>query len=476
MKYLHICHYCIDYRTYSLSDMIKHYKRKSSCKCSTFFSYEDANILSRKKYTFNFDNTNLSNEDYLYIITHYKDNINIIDKDFKNITQNNLKNIDINNINPNNIKLNNNSLDNNSLDNNSLDNIDLSNIDLNNFFIKKILESINKSKLFIKNNDTSDIEDLKKSNDIDNINILNSDDLVPIDIKTYSTKKIYENTFFNKSKNIYYCGNCESEYTHLNNLRRHRIKDTCYKRKETNTIIDTNAKRCNKIIEKENKKQETINQQINYNNCNIQNNNNNNTNNSTYNLNVRDFVHDRYDVSHIKDDFYLQKDFFLYHNFLRAIMENKNNQNIFFSNDEAIIYTDKELNKMSSDKAGYLVLDKLSQSFDQIFYKNDKETQEHYKFIQKYYYLVKGQYINDTIFKDYDINEQKFIYTSNSRLFRSRDKYLAKMVSTLSPIKNEVRERMSVSLDQINDIPKINPNIENYASVKMRYRDLKNKD
>ncbi len=131
---------------------------------------------------------------------------------------------------------------------------------------------------------------------------------------------------------------------------------------------------------------------------------------------------------------------------------------------------------MSYDKAGYFILDKLSQSFDQIFYRNDKETQEHYKFIQKYYYLVKGQYINDTIFKDYDVNEQKFIYTSNSRLFRSRDKYLAKMISTLNPIKNEVRERMSVSLDQINDIPMINPNIENYASIKMRYRDLKNKD
>ncbi len=74
------------------------------------------------------------------------------------------------------------------------------------------------------------------------------------------------------------------------------------------------------------------------------------------------------------------------------------------------------------------------------------------------------------------MDEQRFIYTANSSLFRSRDKYLNKMVSTLSPIKNEVRERMSVSLDQINDIPMINPNIENYASVKMRYRDLKNKD
>ncbi len=261
-------------------------------------------------------------------------------------------------------------------------------------------------------------------------------------------------------------------------MRRHRLKDTCIKRKETNLIIDKNSERCDKIIEKENKNQETFNQQINYNNCNIQNNNNNNTNNhnSTYNLSIRDFVHDKYDISHIKDEYYLQKDFFLYHNLLKTIMENKNNQNVFFSNNEAVIYTDNELNKLSDDKAGYMILEKVSQSFNEIFYNNDEEIQNNYKFIQNYYRIMKGQYINDTVYKEYDIKNKQFIYTSNSRLFRSRDKYLAKMKSTLNPIKNDVREHMSVSLDQINDIPLINPNIENYVSEKMRYRDLKNKD
>lgn len=50
------------------------------------------------------------------------------------------------------------------------------------------------------------------------------------------------------------------------------------------------------------------------------------------------------------------------------------------------------------------------------------------------------------------------------------------MKSTLGHIKNDVRERMCVSLDEIKDIQMINPNIENYVSEKMRYRDLKNKD
>ena len=261
-----------------------------------------------------------------------------------------------------------------------------------------------------------------------------------------------------------------------------------YNLKDENLIIDKNSERCDKIIEKENKKQETFNQQINYNNCNIQNNNNNNTLNSTYNLSIRDFVNDKYDLSHIKDDFYLQKDFFLYHNFLKAIMQNKNNQNIFFSNNnngqqvggEAIIYTDTnevgELNKMTSDKAGYMILEKLSQSFDEVCYKNDKDTENYFEFIKKYYHVVKGHYKHDTIGKEYDIDEKRFIYTANSRLFRSRDKYLNKMIKTLEPIKNNVRENMCISLDQINDIQMINPNIEDFSSVKMRYRDLKNKD
>ncbi len=473
-EYYYICHYCIDYKTINLSDMIRHFKRKNKCKCNTLSSFEEAIVLSKKKkYKFNIDISNLSSDDIIYIITHYNEQTNIIDKNFRNNTLNN--NLMNNNLNNNNLT--NNNLINNNLTNNNLNNIKNSNSLLsliNNTDINDILNIINQFK-----SQNNNIENNKKENDIEMSKKENNDvsnHLIPIKIDGYVHKDIYDNIYQNTENNHYYCGNCNTEYANINSMRRHLLSNVCIRKQEAAIIFKKNKEQCNKIIEKENKKQETINQQINYNNCNIQNNNNNNTNNSTYNLNVRDFVHDRYDVSHIKDDFYLQKDFFLYHNFLRAIMENKNNQNIFFSNDEAIIYTDNELNKMSYDKAGYFILDKLSQSFDQIFYKNDKETQEHYKFIQKYYYLVKGQYINDTIFKDYDINEQKFIYTSNSRLFRSRDKYLAKMISTLSPIKNEVRERMSVSLDQINDIPIVNPNIENYASIKMRYRDLKNKD
>jgi hypothetical protein len=70
-------------------------------------------------------------------------------------------------------------------------------------------------------------------------------------------------------------------------------------------------------------------------------------------------------------------------------MENKKNHNIFFSNGEAIIYTDNELNRMSSDKAGYLILDKINKSFNEILYQQDEETQQYYHFISMYFYVIK---------------------------------------------------------------------------------------
>jgi hypothetical protein len=157
-------------------------------------------------------------------------------------------------------------------------------------------------------------------------------------------------------------------------------------------------------------------------------------------------------------------------------MENEKNQNIFFSDKEAIIYSDNELNKMSSDKAGYLILNKLSQSFIQVYNKQDAETQNFYDFIHKYYYVIKGHYKHDTIFKDYDVDTKQFVYTANSNMFRARDKYLTKIDSTLSKYKDSARKNMAFQMNEINNIPTMNPNIEDFASIKMRYRDLKDKD
>jgi hypothetical protein len=158
------------------------------------------------------------------------------------------------------------------------------------------------------------------------------------------------------------------------------------------------------------------------------------------------------------------------------IMENERNHNIFFSENEAIIYSDNELNKMSSEKAGYLILDKLNQSFNQLYYRQDEETQKFYAYVQKYYFVIKGHYKHDTIHKDYDVNEKRFIYTANSSMFRSRDKYLNKIISSLANCKESARQKMLINLDEIKNIPVMNPNIEDFASIKMRYRDLRDRD
>jgi hypothetical protein len=422
---MYICHYCLTYNTKNKCDMIKHFNRKTKCECNTLNSYEEAQILSpSKKYIFNINYKKLSINDILFIITNYNDTINYITTNYKKTIKNNKNNEIIN-------EFKNNEVENNEIKNNE-----------------------------IKNNEI-------KNNEIEN-NILNNK-------KSHILDK-----YFDEIKQKYICIDCSSEFFTRQGLERHFNTNICIKRKKLNELIIKKTEYNNMIQEKQKIKdalQSTF-IQNNNNTQNIQNNNNNlsNSHNSTYNVDIKDFVHDKYDLSHIKDDYYLQKDFFLYHNLLKTIMENKNNQNIIFSGNDAIIYTDNELNKMSSDKAGYMVLDKLSQSFDQLFYKNSEETQNYYAFIQKYYHVIKGHYKHDTIYKEYDIDDRRFIYTANSRLFRSRDKYLAKIGTSLSKCKDSARENMMISLDEINNIPTINPNIEDFASIKMRYRDLKDKD
>ncbi len=289
----------------------------------------------------------------------------------------------------------------------------------------------------------------------------------------------FEKLYFNHEKNKYICNDCFTEYTTKYNLIKHLgNKKNCEYKKKVKNLLNSEKDKLKIQKEKEEKKNQEIEkcilQNINTQNINI--NNNNNTQNNMYNLSLKDFVNDNYDLSHIKDDFYEKKDFFLYHNFLRIIMENKKNQNIFFCENEAIIYSDNELNKMSSDKAGYLILDKLNQSFTQLLNKQSNEIKEYYSFISKYYFVIKGHYKHDTIFKEYDVDDRKFIYTASSNMFRSRDKYLNKMVTTLSQFRNSTRENMAINLDEIKNIPIMNPSIEDFASIKMRYRDLRDRD
>jgi hypothetical protein len=440
VKEFYICHYCASYITSSRKDIKNHFERKNICKCMTLYSYEESKILSlSKKFIILVDIDKLILDDYLYIINNYNNKKNYILPHFKEDNTN-----------------------------------------------KEI------SKESIKENIKREIEEFKKSLNEDIYNIIDSENESDIcsdeedkKMNNIKNKKTLNNIefkkkYFNSETNKYVCPDCLIDYTTKFYLVKHlKNKKACEENQQMNILLakSTEITKINK--EKELKQNEEIKKHITQNigtqNINIQN-NNSNTNNNTYNLLIKDFVHDNYDITHIKDSFYQKKDFFLYHNFLRVIMENKKNHNIFFTNNEAIIYTDKELNKMNSDKAGYLLLDKLSKSFEQLIHKQDIEVQEYYAFITKYYNVVKGQYKHDTIFKDYDVEERRFVYTANSGMFRSRDKYLCKMVSTVKSCDADVREKLLLQGQNIKDIPLINPSIEDFASAKMRYRDLKDKD
>jgi hypothetical protein len=277
------------------------------------------------------------------------------------------------------------------------------------------------------------------------------------------------------------CNDCLTEFTRKYNLIKHlNNRKSCLYKQNIQKLIKKNDEisliSLKKEEEERNKYKDDIIQNIQQNIQNIgtqNNNNNNNTQNNNYNFAIKDFVNERYDISHIKDSFYEKKDFFLYPNFLQMIMENEKNRNIFFVDKEAVFFMDNELNKMSSDKAGYMILDKLSESFNQLLYRQDKEARDYYSFITKYYHVIKGHYKHDTIFKEYNVNDREFYYTSQGNLFRSRDKYLGKIVGTVNKFSDETREVINKSGHHIKDIPVINPNIEDYASTKMRYRDLK---
>ncbi len=418
----YICHYCVEYKTSIRKDMVKHFNRKIKCNCNSIISYENAKILTlSKKYYFYININNLSNNDLLFIVNHYNETNNHIYSNFKNI-------------------------------------------DL------KILNNE-------ENEENEENEDYEEKDDYD----IEEDDNSIIDLEEDSHNDVYKKNeefkkkYYNKEKNRYVCDLCFSEYKSKQNMFKHLMnKKNCLYKRNMKKILEENIEKSMTILTKTKENNEKISSNIvqNYNFNNVQNIQNNLQNNNI-SISIKDFVNENYDLTHIHDSYYQNKDFFLYNNFLKMILENEKNQNIFFSNNEAFIYTENELNKMSSDKAGYIILDKLSKSFGQLLSNQDEESKDYYSFITKYYYLLKGQYKHDTIYKEYDINEKKFVYTSHSNLFRSRDKYLNKMISTVNKHSDNTIKNMNVHMNELKEIPLINPNIEDFVSIKMRYRDLK---
>ena len=292
----------------------------------------------------------------------------------------------------------------------------------------------------------------------------------------------------NKKKFI--CEFCETSYSSKQNLINHlKNKKLCDQKREYNNFMkefnkirlekeinNNNNQKNNQINNNQINNQQINNQQINNNQINNNQNifNSNNIQNHN-NFTIKDFIKDNYDLTHIKDSYYKNKDFFLFNNFLEQVMLNEKNRNIYFNDDKAIFLNENELNKMSDEKAGLLVLQKLSKCMDILLLRQDEQSREYYSFIQNYYRIIQGQYKFDTLYKEYDIDDRKFVSIGSNNMFRARDRHLLKMKKVLEKHNNNIRKNLCNFSDN-GEILTFEPNIEDFISKRARYRDLKSKD
>ncbi len=86
LKILHICHYCIEYKTTQRKDMIKHFQRKNNCRQVNDITYESAKqITLYKKFYMYIDDESIPTRDYLKIVKNNNEKRNYIDENYNQI-------------------------------------------------------------------------------------------------------------------------------------------------------------------------------------------------------------------------------------------------------------------------------------------------------------------------------------------------------------------------------------------------------
>jgi hypothetical protein len=294
--------------------------------------------------------------------------------------------------------------------------------------------------------------------------------------KILSVKNIDEFIVTIDGKKKYKCFVCNSTYKkkcsfidHLGN------KELCKKKRNLNKLLESyqeNAK--DTLLNKEVLNNKNIilnnNQFIQNNNNNIQNiqNVNNNTSQNNYNFELKDFVENNYSHSHIPRNAIQNKDFYLHKNFLNLILENDENKNIYFDGKYAFVYTDGGLKRIQSDKAGYLVLEKLDKAIISYIYSNPQSLKEDFSYVDRYYSVMKNKYIFDTIHKPYNLETRNFDYCE-TRNIRTRDKCLSEITQICNLHKDKTKEIMkSKEYDKYEIDTNYQVNIPNYESSRTR--------
>ncbi len=318
----------------------------------------------------------------------------------------------------------------------------------------------------------TNINEINKKNDLLIINdsIINKLDEEIKEIKNIQNIDDYIVNIDNKKR--YKCFKCNTIYKKKISLIEHFDNvELCNKRKEINKAIENDkSDRINKILHNEqiNKNNQVINNNIQNNN--IQNNNiqNNNTSLNNYSVGLKDFIENNYSHSHIPRDVILNKDFYLHKNFLNLILENDENKNIYFDGKYAFIYTDGGLKRIQSDKAGYLVLEKLDKAIISYIYSNPQSLKEDFSYVDRYYSVMKNKYIFDTIHKPYNLDTKKFDYCE-TRNIRTRDKCLSEITHICNLHKDKTKQIMKEKeYDKYEIDTSYQVNIPNYESSRTR--------
>ncbi len=313
------------------------------------------------------------------------------------------------------------------------------------------------------------LSDLKEEKNIENNNNYEKVKLI---------KNIDDCIVIIDGKKRYKCFLCNTSYKNKNTLIEHfNNKELCDKKRLLNCVIENvnkeilNKELVNKDVSNNNKNIILNNNQfIQNNNNNIQNiqNVNNNLSQNNYNFELKDFVENNYSHSHIPRNAIQNKDFYLHKNFLNLIMENDENKNIYFDGKYAFIYTDGGLKRIQSDKAGYLVLEKLDKAIISYIYSNPQSLKEDFSYVDRYYSVMKNKYIFDTIHKPYNLETRKFDYCE-TRNIRTRDKCLSEITQICNLHKDKTKEIMkSKEYDKYEIDTNYQVNIPNYESSRTR--------
>ena len=287
------------------------------------------------------------------------------------------------------------------------------------------------------------------------------------------------------------CTVCGYEFSSQQTLGRHlKTPSACEKKKKyyknrnshhaTNMIQDfqvhtTDGSQPQPVynIQTQNNVQTNINSVNNYNHNHIEN---------TAKIEVKDFMHDIYDHTHL-DYRDLSNDFYVLNNFLALILQNKVNHNIFFPEDVkqgAIVYSRENLRKMPCEKAGFILLEKLYKTMENLVQNvvTSKEDIEKFSYMTRYYKKLMNKYRCDSTYREYDPEKKEFYSTPHGSQMRSRDEYLSDMLQIVKSINSEIKETL-FSHSHCNTegyaYIELNPSIEDFSSKRIRNRDLRAK-